>query len=54
MKDGIADIDQIGQFGIGFYLAFLVSDRLRVASKHPDDPVQHVWESKNGKTAFHI
>ena len=31
-----------------------MADRVRVASKHPDDPVQHVWESKNGETDFHI
>lgn len=42
-QDGAAEL--VGEFGLGFYSAFLVAARVNVLSKHADEPTPHLWSS---------
>ena len=51
--DNKADVNLIGQFGVGFYSAFMVADKVDVMSSKAGEGVAHRWSS-DGKTGFTV
>ena len=43
------EVDIIGQFGVGFYSAFMVADKITVYSKPYGAEIGHVWESEGAE-----
>ena len=48
MKDAKESLGLIGQFGVGFYAAFMVADRIEVISHRAGAPDAWVWTSSGG------
>jgi len=44
----------IGKFGVGFYSAFLVADKITVTSKNPSDAATWVWESEINSSSYTV
>lgn len=43
------ELDQIGQFGVGFYSSYLVADQVTVYTKHNSEP-EYIWQSSANKS----
>lgn len=56
LGSGTADVSQIGQFGVGFYSAFLVADKIEVYTKSfKDEPGdREIWKWESDGSNFHV
>lgn len=54
VKDAKGDTNLIGQFGVGFYSAFLVADKVRMQTVSHEEGKQWLWESKVGSHEFTV
>ncbi|WP_024654828.1 molecular chaperone HtpG [Borrelia hispanica] len=52
-KDEKKAASLIGQFGVGFYSAFIVADKVEVITKKALDNIAYIWSS-DGKTGYEI
>ena len=53
IEDSKADVSQIGQFGVGFYAAFMVADEVTVETRKAGEATGWQWRS-DGKGSFTI
>ncbi|KAI8472066.1 MAG: heat shock protein 90C [Monoraphidium minutum] len=54
MKEAKGDGNLIGQFGVGFYSAFLVADRVSVLTKSHEDGTAWIWQSAAGSHQYTV
>lgn len=52
-KDSNSNLDLIGQFGVGFYSAFMVADKIEVVSRKAGEVIAHKWSSQ-GEGGFEL
>ncbi|MBP5352217.1 MAG: molecular chaperone HtpG [Alphaproteobacteria bacterium] len=52
-KDNGSIVDLIGKFGVGFYSAFMVADKVEVTTRRADEEQAYLWTS-NGVSGFEI